>query len=358
LIQVKADAGSGDGTERIAKKMLREEFMKALARLMATGVVAASFLAAPAHAEMKSITIGTNPSGSVFYLLGGGFAKLFQEKLGIRSTAQPQGGSSVYLPMVNSGEMTLGISSNIDAGMAYRGAKAYPAAMTDLRALGRVWLLPYAYITTAESGIVKMEDLKGKRVMGNMPTNVALTEINTAMLKSGGLSLDDVQFERSGGLIDGIQAVVQGRADAAPVATSMPILVESNSSVPGGLRIIANGAQASDAFYAGEVPGTRTAVVKPSERYPFIIGDTEIIAYDTLVVTSTAQSDDDVYQLVKTMHENWKQLQKDYPPMRSVSEDAFAMVDPTVPYHPGAVRYFKEVGMWSDAHEAHQAAFK
>ena len=332
--------------------------MKAFARLATAALVAASFVAGPAHAEMRSITIGTNPSGSVFYLIGGGFAKLFQEKLDIRATAQPQGGSSVYLPMVSSGEMTLGISSNIDAGMAYNGAHAFPMAMPKLRALGRVWLLPYAYITTADSGIKTMEDLKGKRVMGNMPTNVALTEINKAMLATGGLTPEDVEFDRSGGLIDGIQAVVQGRADAAPVATSMPILVESNSSVPGGLRIIANGSKASDDFYANLVPGTRTRVVHPSERYPFIIGDTEIVAYDTLVVTSADQSEDDIYKLVKTMHENWGQLQKDYAPLRSVSKDDFAMVDPTIPYHPGAVRYFKEAGLWSDAHEKHQESFK
>lgn len=331
--------------------------MHDLLRVAAAAAVATTAFAGSAVAELRSITIGTNPSGSVFYLLGGGFAKLFQEELGIRSTAQPQGGSSVYLPMVAAGDMTLGVSSNIDAGMAYRGQYAFPKPMPNLRALGRIWLLPYAYMTTADSGIVTMEDLKGKRVMGDMPTNVALTEINKAMLASGGLTLEDVDFARSGGLIDGIEAVVQGRADAAPVATSMPVLTESHAAVPGGLRIVANGAAASDAFYAAKVPGTRTTVARPSERQPFVIGETPIVAYDTLLVTSAEQSEDDIYRLVKAMHENWAQLQEDYGPMRSVSAEGFAMVDPTVPYHAGAVRYFKEAGLWTPEHEMRQAAF-
>jgi len=328
--------------------------MKTFTRLVAAAATVAA-LAAPAHAELKNITIGTNPSGSTFFLLGGGLAKLFQEELGIRSTAQPQGGSSVYLPMVDVGEMTLGISSNIDAGMAYRGEFAYPQAVDGLRAIGRIWLLPYAYVTRADTGIETMEDLRGKRVMGDMPTNVALTQINKAMLKSAGLSPDDVDFMRSGGLIDGINAVVQGRADATPVATSMPALTETHASTP--LRIISDGQAGTDAFYGAEVPGVRTMVQAPSERRPYVVGDTPVVVYDTLVVTSDAQTADDVYKIVKTMHENWERLQQDYPPMRSVGKDAVPMVDPTIPYHEGAIRYYKEVGLWSDAHEAHHAKF-
>lgn len=322
-----------------------------------SALLALGLAGTPADAQMRSITIGTNPSGTTFYLLGGGFARLFQEKLNIRSTAQPMGGSSVYLPMVASGEMTLGISSNIDAGMAFAGEFAFPQAMPQLRAIGNVWQLPYAYITRADTGIERMEDLRGRRVMGDMPTNVALTQINMAMLASAGLETGDVQWQRSGGLIDGINAVVEGRTDAAPVATSMPALTEAHNAVSGGLRIIANGELAVEGFYGSQLPGTREFVQEPREASPFVIGATPIVAYDTLVVTSVAMSEDDVYLLTKTMHENWADLQQDYPPIRSVSAENFALVNTTVPYHPGAIRYFREVGLWTEAHEANQARF-
>lgn len=331
--------------------------MKALSRLLAAGLVAASLAATPAKAELGSITIGTNPTGSVYFLLGGGIAKLFQEELGIRSTAQPQGGSSVYLPMINSGEMDLGLASTIDSAMAYQGLYAFPEEMRNVRAMGVVWEIPYAYVTRAETGIETMADLEGKRVMGDMPTNVSLTELNKAMLETAGLSVDDVDFARSGGLIDGIDAVKQGRADAAPVATSMPALMEAHSAVSGGLRIISNGQQASDEFYNERVPGTRVRVVEPNERRPYIKGDTEIVSYDAMLVTHKDQTEDDIYLLTKTLHENWEQMQQDYAPMRGVSKEEFAIVRPTVPYHAGAVRYLKEAGLWTDAHEAHQASF-
>lgn len=331
--------------------------MNSILRSICIGALAVAMTAAPSMAQLRSITIGTNPAGSTFFLLGGGFAKLFQDNLKVRSTAQPQDGSSIYLPMVNNGEMTLGLSSAMDAGMAYKG-DGFPAASTELRALARVWVLPYGFITGGNSGITKVEDLKGKRVMGDMPTNVALTRLNEAILKSGGLTTEDVNFARSGGLLDGIQAIVEGRADAAPVATSMPQLIEANSSANGGIRLIANGALADGNFYAKQVPGTHEGVAHPSETRPFIVGETGIVQYDTLLVGSTALSDDDAYALTKLLHENWEALVKDYPPLKAVAANELLAGGTPVPYHPGAIRYYREIGLWTDEIEAANAAVK
>ena len=49
--------------------------------------------AGTADAKLKRITVGTNPQGSVYFLLGSGFAKIFQEKMGVRANAQPHAGS-------------------------------------------------------------------------------------------------------------------------------------------------------------------------------------------------------------------------------------------------------------------------
>lgn len=313
-------------------------------RKTVTTIFTCMLVVSSASADLSSLTIGTNPSGSTFYLLGNGIAKLYQTELGIRSTAQPNGGSSVYLPMISANDMTLGIAGSVDAGMAYNGAGTFPIEMTNLRVLARIWQLPYGYVTTGESGITRMEDLKGKRVMADMPTNVALTAINKAMLSSGGLAEDDVDFARSGGLINGIEAVLQGRADAAPVATTMPILMESHSSTPGGLRIIANGELASPEFYSELVPGITTMEVKPTTRHPYIVGDTEIVTYDVYLIANSNLSDDDAYLLTEALYQNWSQMQKDYGPLRSVPQNGLYIENSTLPYHPGAARFYRKAG--------------
>lgn len=78
--------------------------MKPFVRLVAAAATAV-VLSAPAHAELNNLTIGMNPSGSAVLLLGGTLAKPFQEELGIRATARPQEGTSVFLSMVGTGEM-------------------------------------------------------------------------------------------------------------------------------------------------------------------------------------------------------------------------------------------------------------
>lgn len=311
----------------------------------------------PASAEMRNITIGTNPSGSTFYLIGSAFARVFQEQLGIRSTAQPFAGSSIYLPSIDVGDITLGLSSTVDAGLAYAGAAGYPQEINGLRAIAGVWRIPYAFITRADSGIVTADDLRGHRVMGNMPTSQALTQINSAIVRSGGLELTDVEFMPSGGLMDGINAVVEGRADAAPVATTMPVLIESQAAVDSGLRIVGNGSATVDGFFEGQVNGVSTMVVHPTERTPFVIGDTAITVYDTLLVADDSMSDDDAYLITRTLYENWTALQQDVGPLRGVAQNALALPAPSVPYHPGAIRFYREVGLWTDAHEAAQARF-
>ena len=55
------------------------------------------------------------------------------------------------------------------------------------------------------------------------------------------------------------------------------------------------------------------------------------------------------------MMKNWKKLQKDYPPLRGVPQNALAPAHNAMPYHPGAIRYWKEVGLWTAANDKQQA---
>lgn len=325
---------------------------------LTTALLLTGALASPiaANAELKSLTIGTNPSGTVFYLLGGGFAKLFQQKLKIRSVAQPNGGASVYLPLLDNGEMPLGMASSIESTLAYGGKAPFKRPMSNIRALARVWKIPYSYLVRNDSGIKSVADLKGKRVMVDMPTNASLSLLNKAILKSGGLTEASVQAMTSGGLIKGVDAVAEGRADAAPIATGVPALKKSHASVPGGLRILPLGDELSEAQFSDLLPGVGHWMHPPMKTRPYIDGKTKVALYSAFLNASASMEDDDVYKLAKTLHENWEQLRKDYPPLRGVKQAELAPATNTVPYHPGAIRFYKEAGLWTAAHDTQQAS--
>ncbi len=323
---------------------------KLLATAALAGLLAAG-LGQTASAELKRISIGTNKAGTTYFVLGGGFAKLFQEKLGIRSNAQPHSGSSVYIPLLDNGEIALGINSSIDSSLAYRGGKPYPRAMKKLRALARIWVLPYGYFVRANSGIKTIEDLKGKKVVIDLKANVSLAALNWAMMASGGLDKNSLQAIAVGGIGQGLNAVVEGRADAAPIALGIPLLRKAHASVPGGIRIIALGKQGSTEFLNSRVGGTLALVTKPSKRNVGVEKPTQVAAFNTFLNVGSQVTDDEAYKLAKTLHQNWKSLQKDYPPLRGVPANGLAAAVNPHPYHPGAIRYYKEAGLWSAANE-------
>ena len=319
------------------------------AALLAAGLPSA------ADAQLKRVTIGTNPQGSTYFLLGSGFAKLFQEKLGIRATAQPHAGSSVYLPLQNAGEITLGMNSSLDGGLAWNGRQPYKQATKKVRALARVWILPYAYMVKENSGIRTLADLKGKRVVVKYKTNVSLAQTNRTILATAGLTVDDITAVDSGGVVASIGMVVQGRVDAAPVATGMPAMRKAHATVPGGLRIIPIGPKGTDEFLGKGMAGLYSHVEKPSKTRPFVREATKIAAFDSYLNAGSQVGDEDAYRMAKAIYENWKQMQKDYPPLRGTKQSGLSPANNPIPFHPGAAKYYKEAGIYTDANAKNDA---
>lgn len=307
-----------------------------------------------AEAKLKHITIGTNPSGTVYFLLGSGFAKTFQEKLGIRSTAQPHSGSTVYVPLVNDGEITLGLNNTMDSGNSYRGVGDYKKPLKNIRALLMFWVIPYALMVRGDSGITSIEQLRGKKVVTNIKPNTSLTPLTLRLLATAGLTANDITAMDSGGLVKNIDLVVQGRAAAAAVAYSMPAARKAHATTPGGVRFLPLGKYGTDAFLDEAVPGVRTMIATPGKRRPFFKKPTKIAAFQSYLNAGAAVSADDAYLLVKTLHENWKAMQKAYGPLRGVQADQIAPPINPHPYHEGAIRYFKEIGIWTAANEKRQ----
>jgi TRAP transporter TAXI family solute receptor len=333
--------------------------MTQFSKLLAVGAVAVAMaVSSGAQAKPKRITIGSNPSGSVYFLLASGFSKLFQEKLGIKSTAQPHSGSSVYVPLMDVGEITMGMNNSMDSGSAYAGLAPFKKALKNISAIARVWVIPYAYMVKAKSGITSLTQLKGKRVVTDTPTVVTLARLNRTILATAGLTLKDVTALRSGGVVKNVEFVVQGRADAAPVAVGMPAVRKANAAVPGGIRLLPLGSLATDSFMAAGSPGSRTFATAPSKRSPFIKKKMKISAFDAYLNAGKTVSNDDAYAYAKALHTNWKALQKAYGPLRGVKQSKIAPATNPHPYHAGAVRYYKEAGLWTAANSKQQAKVK
>jgi len=323
------------------------------------GAVAFTALGAvSANAKMKRISIGTNPPGTNYFLLGGMMAKLIQTHTKIRTSTQPHAGASVYVPLLNNGEMVLGLNSSIESALGYHGRAPYKKANKNLRALLRFWQLPYGYFVRKNSGIKTIADLKGKKVIIDIKSNASLATLNRTIMMTAGLGEGDYTAMSAGNIPQNINTVVEGRADAAVTAMGIPILRKAHAGIPGGVQILSLGPKATNAFMKKGLDGSKTLMVKPNKRYVGVDKPMKIAAFDSYMNISGNISNEDAYLLAKTMHNHWGELKKSHPIFRGLKPNELAPSDNPHPYHDGAIKFYKEVGMWTPAHAKQQAMFK
>ena len=315
-------------------------------RALALAAAATAVMAAGATAQSR-ITIGTNPQGSLYYTVGGGIAAALQEALGRQVTVQPFAGSTVYLPLVANGEVTVGINSSIDTGGVFRGD--YGAdPQNDLRVLARLWGLRVGMVSRANDNLIEIKDLKGKKVVTDFSALKAVGLVNQTMIQAGGLSLDEVDMD----------ALTEGTLDASSIAVGIPLTQQAHASIPGGIRYVSiTGEKATDEFVNELYPGTYIVTIEPTPRLPEVTEPVNVIGYDVFLTTSASLSDEDATSILNALYEAFPQLREDYAPIRSGSGEQFAEPSNTVPFHPAAIAFYKEKGMWTDANDAKEATF-
>ncbi|WP_340161452.1 TAXI family TRAP transporter solute-binding subunit [uncultured Hoeflea sp.] len=326
-------------------------------QVIAAAALAVSFGFATDDASAQSrITIGTNPQGSLYYTIGGGMAAALQERLKRQVTVQPFTGSSVYLPLIAAGELTLGLNSSIDINDSYSGTGG-KKPLDNLRVVARLWPLRMAFIVRADSDMRSVADLKGKRTVTEFASLAAVSQVNVATLEAAGLSVDDVEPVTVSGLSTGLEALTENQLDATSAAIGIPMVQQANAGIPGGIRYLTlEGDNATKAFFDKRLPGLYPMTVNANPRMPEITDPVVVSAFDVYLTVGADTADEDVQAILGALYDAFPQLQKDYPPLRGGAQDMMSAPTNTAPYHSGAVAYWKEHGMWTDENDALEAS--
>ncbi|MGH8669136.1 MAG: TAXI family TRAP transporter solute-binding subunit, partial [Burkholderiales bacterium] len=298
-----------------------------------------------ARAQGGRINIATNPAGTLYYQLGGGFAKLLNEKLGVQAIVQPYAGTSAYLPLIGSGEVTMALSSTLDAGSAYRGEQGR-TSMLKLRSLARMFPLRYALLVRKDSPIQKVGDLRGRRVVLNFKANVGLNPLNHAVLATAGLTEKDVVPTDVAGIPQGVRGVVEGTTEGTWVAVGIPVVKEAHASV--GIRYVdLSGPNFTEEFLGSRVQGLFPITVPPAPNLPEVTEPIQVVGYDIFMMVSADMPAERARTILGALHEGFPGLQNDYPALRSGDVKRIASPTNTVPFHPAAIDYYRSKGLWS-----------
>jgi TRAP transporter TAXI family solute receptor len=193
--------------------------------------------------QLKSVAVGANPPGSLFYALASGLSKVVSESTPIQAQVQPHAGTSTFLPLIDSGELDLGVVNAVDIGLAYRGPNRFkiggrnPFPHTpNSRLMMRGSPLRSSLIVRKDSPIKTIADVKGKRVTGEYPAQLANWYNIFGALSNGGLTWNDVKVVPVPAVNEGVDALVQGRADVTTHAIGSAKTREADAAV--GIRYI------------------------------------------------------------------------------------------------------------------------
>lgn len=312
-------------------------------------------LAVPAGAQVpKSVTLGTNPPGTVFYAVAGGLAKTVSQAAPFQMAVQPYTGTSTFLPLLNSGEMEFGVINAVDMALTYRGPakfniggkNPFPHA-PNVRLVMRGSPLLVGLLVRKDSTFNTIHDVKGKRMTGEYPAHLAVWYNMLGHLASAGMTWNDVKIVPVPAVNEGVDALVQGRADVTEHAMNSAKVKEADASV--GVRHIS-----SDCSPEGErrlrqvVPGYYPRIIRAGTAAA-VVEDTCFIAYDIYLGAGKNVSDAVVEATLKAIWENTHKLPPLHPIFGEWTRERAVTLDVTIPYHPGAIRFYKERGAWSAA---------
>ena len=299
-----------------------------------------------------STTIGTNPAGTAFYAVSAGLAKVISGAGPMQSIVQPYTGSSTFLPLLDSGELDFGIVNAVEMNLGYQGpAKLKISGKNPLphvpntRLIMRGSPLSVSLVVRKDSPIKTVNDIKGKRVTGEYPANIAIWYHVYTELTNAGLTWDDVKVVPVPAVNDGVDALIQGRADVSNHAIGVAKIKEADAAV--GVRFLSLDCSAQgDARVRNAVPGYYLITLKAGSSTG-IVGDTCVLAYDIYMVGHKGLSNDVVAHSLKAIWDNIDKLPPLNPQFQEWTRERAASADITIPYHPAAVQFFKEKNLWN-----------
>src|SRR2546421_12732272 len=194
--------------------------------------------AVAAEAELpKQVTVATNPPGTTYYAVASGLAKVVSGAAGLQMVVQPYSGTSTMLPLLNTGEVDFGLVNAVDMGLSYRGPGSEVGRRTPLphaptlRLVMRGSPLVVGLLVRKDSPIKNVHDVRGKRMTGEYPAPLAVWYNMFGHLSSAGLAWQDVRVVPVPAVNDGVDALVQGRADVTEHALGSAKVKEADSAV-------------------------------------------------------------------------------------------------------------------------------
>lgn len=304
-----------------------------------------SFLPNTGWAQQRFITIGTGGVTGVYYAAGGAMCRLVNKdraQHGTHCTVEPTGGSIFNVNALRAKELDFAVVQSDVGYNAYRGEQQFTQPFNTLRSVFSIHPEPITVVVNPKSGIDSFEQLAGKRFNVGNPgsgSRASFEQLLTAM------NLDLSYFSLASELRSGEhgKALCDDKIDGFVYSVGHPSVNIQEPVNTCGAKIIPLEGQVIDAlveqnpYYAlVEIAGGLYAQ-----------NPDDVATYGVLATLLTREdvSDEEVYHLVSGVFENFEDFKRLHPAFAHLQKEQIVTDGLTAPLHPGAERYFKEVGL-------------
>ena len=309
-------------------------------------LLAAAFMALSSHVAIAEVVaLGSTARGGTSQI-GRALSAAVSEASPLQMRPQEVANTADYIPLVNAGELEFGIANVVQTYYAFTGTGMSEGRPNEnLRMVATLMPFRAGFIVPASSDVKSVADLKGKRVPSFSKGALGEHVVN-AYLANADMKPEDVEGVPVPNFPRMWASFGEGTTDVTVVVVGAATAREFHATL-GGIRYIDFDESPEAVERMNEwLPQMYLMRVDPSSGIPGIEGPTDVMAYDYTLFASKDTSDEQVYEVVKALYESEEKLLASGPFFDGFAGDRMGK-DVSIPYHPGAIKFFKEKGIWN-----------
>lgn len=304
--------------------------------IRANFAAAAVFLGLATTATAQDLRFGAGQQGSQNYGVNAAIAQELSERAGLDASVQSFGGATAFLPLLGSGDLDVAAVVMPDLGDAVRGKGPFEGLAQDqLRIIAPLLPSPVALMVAKDSGISSIADLKGRKVAWGLPAQASLQPYVLGVLANGGLTGDDVTKVPVTSVGAGVAALIDGKVDATLFALRAGKVVEADAALGGIAWLPLDDAPEAVARMQAVVPEAYVFPVSGDAGVVGIGSDTQVLAYDYVLVARAGLDDETVAKIATTLRDNAVEIAAKYKVLSALTPEALGRIY-DLPHHPAA----------------------
>jgi len=333
------------GSYKYANNLTRLTRRVTMKNITLKSIVTASVLLSGSAFATQFITIGTGGVTGTYYPTGGAICRMMNKRkkdTGIRCSVESTGGSVYNVNTIKAGELDFGIAQSDTVYQAFNGEGKFEGKpIKELRSVMAIYPELLAFVVRKDAGIKKITDMKGKKINIDIPGSG--TRMTTEIVMDAfGVKKEDLALANELKSTEGPTMLKDHKIDGYFGVFGHPTANIKDASNSVDIDLVPIDGEPIDKLVA-KYPYYAKGVISGT-FYKGVEHDTPSIGVKAVLVSSDKIDDKVVYELTKTILDNFDAFKKLHPAYKTITKESL-LDGLSIEQHPGAVKAFKEAGI-------------